>query len=82
MLISGEPGGGKTRLVRELALEAAARGVLVCYGMSDAAVTVPYQPVLEWFEFLVRVCEPDEPSLAASATATSCCRGSCRRCGR
>src|SRR3954447_15068408 len=27
--------------------------------MSDAAVTVPYQPVLEWFEFLVRVCEPE-----------------------
>src|SRR4051812_4881145 len=35
VLISGEPGGGKTRLVRELALEAASRGVLVCYGASD-----------------------------------------------
>ena len=59
VLLSGEPGGGKTRLVRELAVEAAGRGALVCYGMSDAAVTVPYQPVLEWLEFLVRVCEPD-----------------------
>ena len=72
VLISGEPGGGKTRLVRELGARAAERGVLVCYGMSDAAVTVPYQPVLEWFEFLRAGLRARRRSLAASATATSC----------
>ena len=59
MLLAGEAGGGKTRLVRELAHEAAARGVLVLYGASDAAVSTPYQPLREWLEFLLRVCDPD-----------------------
>jgi DNA-binding SARP family transcriptional activator len=65
VLLSGEPGAGKTRLVRELAQDAAERGVVVCYGTSDAAVTVPYQPLLEWFEFLRRACDLD--GLAAVA---------------
>src|SRR5437763_1625828 len=56
-LLSGEAGAGKTRLVRELAHEAAARGVLVCYGISDATVSIPYQPLREWLEFLLRVCD-------------------------
>ena len=59
VLLAGEAGGGKTRLVRELAHEAAARGVLVLYGASDAAVTTPYQPLREWLEFLLRVGDPD-----------------------
>ncbi len=59
MLLAAEAGGGKTRLVRELAHEAAARGVLVLYGASDAAVSTPYQPLREWLEFLLRVCDPD-----------------------
>ena len=59
VLLTGEPGAGKTRLVRELAQAAAESGVLVCYGASDAAVTVPYQPIREWFEFILRVCDPD-----------------------
>jgi DNA-binding SARP family transcriptional activator len=54
-LIAAEAGGGKTRLVRELARDAAGRGTLVLYGASDAAVTTPYQPVREWVEFLLRV---------------------------
>ena len=65
MLLSGEPGAGKTRLVREFAREAAERGSIVCYGVSDPSVTVAYQPLLEWLEFLLRVCEPD--ALAACA---------------
>jgi DNA-binding SARP family transcriptional activator len=59
VLLSGEPGAGKTRLVREFAHEAADRGAIVCYGASDPSVTVPYQPLLEWLEFLLRVCDPD-----------------------
>ena len=59
VLLGAEAGGGKTRLTRELALEAAARGVLVLYGVSDAVVSTPYQPLREWLEFLARNLEPD-----------------------
>jgi tetratricopeptide (TPR) repeat protein len=59
VLLAAEAGGGKTRLARELALDAAARGVLVLYGVSDAVVSTPYQPLREWLEFLARVLEPD-----------------------
>ena len=59
VLLAAEAGGGKTRLIRELAHEAASRDVLVLYGASDAAVTTPYQPLLEWLEFLLRVCDPE-----------------------
>jgi MoxR-like ATPase len=46
-LIGGEPGSGKTRLVRELAQEAADRGTLVLYGTSGANVNSPYRPFVE-----------------------------------
>jgi DNA-binding SARP family transcriptional activator len=58
VLLASQAGGGKTRLVRELALKAIERGVLVLYGSSSATITVPYQPVREWLEFLLRVCDP------------------------
>jgi predicted ATPase len=54
VLVAAEAGGGKTRLVRELAREAAARGSLVLYGASDAVVSTPYGPMREWLEFLAR----------------------------
>jgi DNA-binding SARP family transcriptional activator len=57
LLLAGDAGRGKTRIVQELAREAAASGALVLYGSSDAAVTVPYQPVREWLEFALRACE-------------------------
>jgi DNA-binding SARP family transcriptional activator/class 3 adenylate cyclase/tetratricopeptide (TPR) repeat protein len=57
-LLSGEAGGGKSRLVRELAHEAAERGTLVLYGSSDAVINAPYQPFVQALEFLVRVCDP------------------------
>src|SRR5262245_16238833 len=59
VLLSGEAGAGKTRLVREFAHEAAAKGVLVLYGVSDATVSTPYQPLREWLEFLLGVGDPD-----------------------
>ena len=55
--------------MQELAREAAARGALVLYGASDAAVSTPYQPLREWLEFLLRNCDADtlEKCLAGSA---------------
>jgi predicted ATPase/DNA-binding SARP family transcriptional activator len=58
VLLAGEPGAGKTRLVRELAHRAVHEGVLVCYGASGAAVQVPYQAVRDWLEFVLRVSDP------------------------
>jgi DNA-binding SARP family transcriptional activator len=58
-LIAAEAGGGKTRLIRELAHEALGRGAVVLYGVSDASVTTPYQPVREWLEFLIRAADPN-----------------------
>jgi DNA-binding CsgD family transcriptional regulator/tetratricopeptide (TPR) repeat protein len=58
-LLGGEPGVGKSRLVRELAHEAAADGVLVLYGGCDAVVGTPYGPFLTALEHLVRSTEPD-----------------------
>ncbi|HKP20088.1 MAG TPA: AAA family ATPase [Thermoleophilaceae bacterium] len=58
-LLAGEPGSGKSRLVRELAQEAAADGVVVLYGACDAVVRVPYGPFVTALEQLVRATEPD-----------------------
>jgi predicted ATPase/DNA-binding CsgD family transcriptional regulator len=58
-LLAGEPGSGKSRLVRELAQEAAADGVLVLYGACDAVVRTPYGPFVTALEQLLRVSEPD-----------------------
>jgi len=53
-LIGGEAGSGKSRLVRELAHEAAAADALVLYGACDAVVRTPYRPFAEALEQLVR----------------------------
>ena len=42
VLLGGEPGSGKSRLVREFAGEAARDGALVLYGACDAVVRTPY----------------------------------------
>ena len=58
-LIGGEPGSGKSRLVRELAHEAAREGVLVLYGACDAVVRTPYRPIVEALDQLVRFSDPE-----------------------
>jgi DNA-binding CsgD family transcriptional regulator len=53
-LVGGEPGSGKSRLVREFAHEVAAEGVLVVYGACDAVVPTPYRPFAEALDQLTR----------------------------
>jgi pentatricopeptide repeat protein len=47
MLVEGEAGIGKTRLVLQFARECRARGVLALYGRADAEAVMPYQPLAE-----------------------------------
>jgi DNA-binding CsgD family transcriptional regulator/tetratricopeptide (TPR) repeat protein len=59
-LIAGEPGVGKSRLVREFAAGAATDGALVLYGACDAAVRTPYGPFVEALDQLLRVTDAAE----------------------
>src|SRR3954468_3517358 len=68
VLLSGEPGSGKSRLVREFASEAAGLGALVLYGACDAVVRTPYGPFVEALEHATRVVDPVE---LRAALATS-----------
>jgi len=70
-LLAGEPGSGKSRLVRELAASAAEReGALVLYGACDAAVRTPYGPFAEALEPLTRPrLLPDIPAADGGSAA-------------
>jgi DNA-binding CsgD family transcriptional regulator/tetratricopeptide (TPR) repeat protein len=59
-LLAGEPGSGKSRLVRELAQEASGDGATVLYGACDPAVRTPYRPFVEALDYLIRGMEIDE----------------------
>ena len=59
-LVAGEPGVGKSRLVREFAAGAARNGALVLYGGCDAAGGAPYGPFVEALDRLVHLTEPEE----------------------
>jgi DNA-binding CsgD family transcriptional regulator len=60
VLLGGEPGSGKSRLVREFAAEAQRDGALVLYGACDAVVRTPYGAFAQAFRRLVRVLDPAE----------------------
>jgi DNA-binding CsgD family transcriptional regulator/type II secretory pathway predicted ATPase ExeA len=68
VLLGGEPGSGKSRLVRELATEAASDGVLVLYGACDAVVRTPYGPFVEALDQLARAIDPAELRVALGTT--------------
>jgi DNA-binding CsgD family transcriptional regulator len=57
--VAGEPGSGKSRLVRELAREVADEGATVLYGDCDGVVGFPYGPFASALEHLVRHVEPE-----------------------
>src|SRR5437016_10044841 len=67
VLLGGEPGSGKSRLVREFAAEAARDGALVLYGACDAEVRTPYGPFVDALDHLTRATEPDELRAAVGA---------------
>src|SRR5437588_6444691 len=58
VLLGGEPGSGKSRLVREFAQDAARDGALVLYGACDAVVHTPYGPFAQALDRLARVVDP------------------------
>src|SRR5688572_23611841 len=58
-LLAGEPGAGKSRLVRELAHEVAGDEVTVLYGDCNGVVGSPYGPFAAAFAHLVAHADPD-----------------------
>ena len=65
ILLSGEPGAGKTRLARELTIQAAVDGALVLTGgCYEYEATTPYLPFVEAFRRWVRE-EKDNDKLRA-----------------
>jgi DNA-binding CsgD family transcriptional regulator/tetratricopeptide (TPR) repeat protein len=60
VLLGGEAGSGKSRLIREFAAEAAENGALVLSGSSDAVVRTPYGPFVEALDQLAHAIKPAE----------------------
>ena len=59
VLVSGEPGIGKTRLVTELCRVAHDRGATVLWGRCDEELGIPYEPFAEALRQYVAVVEPE-----------------------
>lgn len=53
VFVSGEPGIGKSRLVREVAAAAHADGAIVLFGSCDDELDMPYRPWVEALDHLV-----------------------------
>lgn len=60
VLLNGEAGIGKSRLAREIALEAAASGAIVLHGTADEDLLVPHQPLVTAFGHYLSVASPAE----------------------
>ena len=60
VLLGGEPGSGKSRLVREFAAEAARTARWSSTAPATRSCARPYGPFVEALDRLARVTEPDE----------------------
>jgi class 3 adenylate cyclase/pimeloyl-ACP methyl ester carboxylesterase len=74
ILLTGEPGIGKTRLAAEFALAAHAEGATVLFGRSDEAAALPYQPFVEALRHYVAACPPNELRARLGATGAELVR--------
>jgi DNA-binding SARP family transcriptional activator len=69
VLVSGEPGIGKTRLAAELAAEAAREGAAVLYGRCDEGLAAAAQPFAEALSAYAAACPRDELRVQLGARA-------------
>ena len=70
VLLSGEPGAGKTRLAREITIQAAVDGAVVLTGgCYEYEATTPYLPFVEAFRRWIRDQKDDEVLRAALGDA-------------
>jgi tetratricopeptide (TPR) repeat protein len=65
VLLTGEPGMGKSRLTRELARHAHAHGAVVLFGNSDEEPIAPYQPFTAAVHHYVTNCRVSDADLGA-----------------
>ena len=70
VLISGEPGIGKTRLAAEIAAHARAREGVVLYGRCDDGLSAAAQPFAEALGAYVAACPVDELRVELGARAS------------
>jgi class 3 adenylate cyclase len=59
VLVSGEPGIGKTRIVTEVVRVAHDRGAVVLWGRCDEEVGAPYAPFAEALRYYIAVSQPE-----------------------
>lgn len=69
VVVTGEPGAGKTRLLQEFAVAAAADGATVLYGASSPSGTVSQQAIQECIGHLIDHLDDDELQEVVGASA-------------